>query len=368
MSKIWYKNYEELSTSAKERRNEFLTRCKILGVDSRIVLNDIWDELITRAVKESNWQEGLKLNEPRTQQMATEALYVKKFDSIRIDINNILKTHRKHVKKMIQEGKSEEEIGAFNLSSAHYTIPLIGSELENRLGFAMLKLLDEINEKINNRKINLPVDFALELKKFMKDIEPIKKDTHTPYLSPLNINFDTEGDYIKEMLKQNLDELMKPMTIDYIHFLHKLTLCGLYPVKFVGRIRKEPVHISNKDVIFPSHTLLPGLMKEFCKDFPPLMHNITKYDPILKAAKISYKFVSIHPYLDGNGRLSRLLMNLILWAHKYPPIYIKADKKGRHKYSIALKKANHGDIKPLACLISISIEEIYQKLLNTVKR
>ena len=55
-------------------------------------------------------------------------------------------------------------------------------------------------------------------------------------------------------------------------------------------------------------------MKQYCKDFPTIMPTTVKYDPIMEAAESSYRFVRIHPYHDGNGRISRLLMNLVLWG------------------------------------------------------
>lgn len=107
-------------------------------------------------------------------------------------------------------------------------------------------------------------------------------------------------------------------------------------------------------------------MTEYCLNFPTILPFLKGYDPILEAARASHRFVEIHPYEDGNGRVSRLIMNLVLWEH-HPPVYIKADKSGRHKYNQALKRADRGDIRPMAALISMSLIEIYDRMLATLK-
>jgi hypothetical protein len=76
--------------------------------------------------------------------------------------------------------------------------------------------------------------------------------------------------------------------------------------------------------------------------------------------------VGCGPYADGNGQISRLLRNLVLWRH-HPPVYLKADKKGRHRYGQALRRPDHGDPKPLACLIAMSLLDIYDALLSALK-
>jgi len=107
------------------------------------------------------------------------------------------------------------------------------------------------------------------------------------------------------------------------------------------------------------------MMNEYCHKFPAILPNLVGYDPILTAARVSHQFVAIHPYEDGNGRVSRLIMNLVLWRH-FPPVYLKADKKGRHRYGQAIRRADRGDIKPLAALIAMSLIEIYERLLNSL--
>lgn len=66
-------------------------------------------------------------------------------------------------------------------------------------------------------------------------------------------------------------------------------------------------------------------------------------DALVTAAFLHYKFVLIHPFDDGNGRVSRLLMNYHLMRHGYPPLIIKsADKKN---YLYALQQADAGDVE-----------------------
>jgi len=106
-------------------------------------------------------------------------------------------------------------------------------------------------------------------------------------------------------------KLLPVMRIEYIHFLHRLTTMGLLPTRKCGVFRKTSVHIeANPDLFFPIPSTVPGLMEQFCAKFPRLLHRAAAFDTILAAAQMSHRFVSIHPYSDGNGRMSRLLMNL----------------------------------------------------------
>ena len=87
---------------------------------------------------------------------------------------------------------------------------------------------------------------------------------------------------------------------------------------------------------------------------------------IQNAAAVSHNFVGIHPYDDGNGRVSRLLMNLVA-VSEHPCIYLKADKKGRRRYFYALRRADRGDRRALACLICINLIDIYERMINALR-
>ncbi|MEL7193984.1 MAG: Fic family protein [Bacteroidota bacterium] len=66
------------------------------------------------------------------------------------------------------------------------------------------------------------------------------------------------------------------------------------------------------------------------------------YHPIVKAASFHYRFVRIHPFDDGNGRVARLIMNYILLENGYPPIIIRTEDN--KNYLLALRRADAGDL------------------------
>ncbi len=68
------------------------------------------------------------------------------------------------------------------------------------------------------------------------------------------------------------------------------------------------------------------------------------------AALAHYKFVHIHPFADGNGRTSRLLMNLVLMQSGFPPVIIR--KQDRLEYFRHLSSANEGDVRPFVRFVA----------------
>lgn len=105
-----------------------------------------------------------------------------------------------------------------------------------------------------------------------------------------------------------------------------------------GRYRSVPMRISGSQVILPNYMKVPFLMEELCNwlGTPGL-------DPIYLAAEAHYRLVTIHPFIDGNGRTARLLMNLILLRNGFPPAIIR--KRDRLEYIMSLEKAQLGGSK-----------------------
>lgn len=102
--------------------------------------------------------------------------------------------------------------------------------------------------------------------------------------------------------------------------LHYIEMQGVMPD--AGKFRKVNVRVGN--YICPIWGEVPGLMKEFVEwynDEKKQLH------PFELAALVHLKFVKIHPFRDGNGRMTRLLMNFVLLKSKNPLLNIFNDKK-----------------------------------------
>ncbi|HET6230366.1 MAG TPA: Fic family protein [Longimicrobiaceae bacterium] len=75
--------------------------------------------------------------------------------------------------------------------------------------------------------------------------------------------------------------------------------------------------------------------------------------PVLLAALFHHQFVAIHPFDDGNGRLARILLNLILMRAGYPPVVFKLEKKA--EYFLALEKADVGEEEDFVVFVAESL-------------
>jgi len=370
----WYRKYEELRNQVLEAKEQFFCKCEKLGANPNKVFEEVRREIIARIVHESNWQEGLYLDQGRTQEL-TNAVFdaFSGIEGPHIDMDWIINGHKKEVLKLKRKELSIEEIASYNLSSAHIFLGLIADELDQRTLALTIKCLNVIKD--SNPKLKKIINARLkeETGSGFEFVDEVLSSNEKP-ITPHKPKIQTQGELIKKLSHLRSGRLKFPMRIDYIHFLHRITMMGILSTKKIGVFRKVPVHVGDPDTFFPVPNTIPGLMKEFCKlcnrfNIKPfldgVMPTLENYDPIMKAAEVSYKFVRIHPYSDGNGRVSRLLMNLILWGN-FPPVYLKADKKGRHRYAQALRRANRGNIEPLACLVAISLKEIYKKLLDAI--
>jgi hypothetical protein len=72
--------------------------------------------------------------------------------------------------------------------------------------------------------------------------------------------------------------------------------------------------------------------------------------PVVKTAWLHHRFVQIHPFADGNGRVARALTLLVLEKHHYAPLVV--DRWHRAEYLVSLDQANDGDLRPLVRLLA----------------
>lgn len=138
-----------------------------------------------------------------------------------------------------------------------------------------------------------------------------------------------------------------------IQEIHEVVMMGL--VEEAGRYRTKNVRITGAIKTPPSFNKVPGLVDELLNNLEPIIH------PIKKAAYFHHGLVEIHPFIDGNGRVARLLTDLLLIKSGYPPIILRTDD--RAKYYRWLRTADAGNLGPFAEFIARAVEESLMRYL-----
>lgn len=177
---------------------------------------------------------------------------------------------------------------------------------------------------------------------------------------PLKDHLDIKGHNKALLLLEDIIHENRPITESFIRELHQMILQEDYYNKAVtptgdetrrlikvGEYKQAPNHVKTATgEIFrfasPEETpaemdqLIQWLRSETEKGDDETLH------PVALAALFHYKFIRIHPFDDGNGRLARILMNMLLMRAGYPPSVIKAAEK--EAYYTALRKGDGDDL------------------------
>jgi Fic family protein len=129
--------------------------------------------------------------------------------------------------------------------------------------------------------------------------------------------------------------------------------------KNAGKYRKKKILVTGARLSFP----LPEDLKEKMADFVREMEQKREVmHPVEFAAELHLGLVTIHPFVDGNGRTARLLMNLALMQRGYPVTIIPPILRG--DYIEAIQKANVGDHQPFRNFISCMVWESQREYLR----
>lgn len=156
----------------------------------------------------------------------------------------------------------------------------------------------------------------------------------------------------------------EPITERLITEIHALILKTIDD-KNAGQYRKVQVLISGAKHIPPQPYEVPLQMQNLIKWYN---ENKNEVHPIVLSAEMHERLVTIHPFIDGNGRTSRLLMNLILLQHGYPIAILKGDAESRLKYYNALETAQTENNKqPFIDFIADNITETIQRIIKVIQ-
>jgi cell filamentation protein, protein adenylyltransferase len=138
-------------------------------------------------------------------------------------------------------------------------------------------------------------------------------------------------DWVQTQLNRQPQDISERDILD----IHSLILKGIDDAN-AGHYRSVPVRIAGSTVIMPNAMKVPDLMVEFIT----WLSQSKDMHPVDLASEAHYRLVTIHPFVDGNGRTARLLMNMILMMCGYPPAIIR--KRDRLAYISALEEAQLG--------------------------
>ena len=168
----------------------------------------------------------------------------------------------------------------------------------------------------------------------------------------------------------------KPLDERMIRAAHRILMGGL--IENAGKWRDCDVHAGHH--LFPIATYIPAAMANFiarynqqAQQLATKSNDTRQLDSFYLATQISYEFVAIHPFVDGNGRLSRLLLNVALLAAGVPFCvalgFSSGHKKARAHYFRCIQHAcdNQGQVRQLASVVLYSYCAVAAAFFETVR-
>jgi Fic family protein len=162
------------------------------------------------------------------------------------------------------------------------------------------------------------------------------------------INHQEAIGYIKHLMEKN-----SILNEREVLSIHNLILRGIHP-EDAGRYRRVQVMIKGSSFMPPQPFMVAKEMEDFFIWYETNKNNL---HPIVLAAEMHERLVTIHPFIDGNGRTSRLVMNLILLQNGYVIANIKGDYDSRMQYYNALEIAQTKNKKEDFLLFVAQIEK-----------
>lgn len=264
---------------------------------------------------------------------------------------------------------------------------------------------DNTNKPVDKR-IKEKIEFTINLKEdYFKEIDeqikvlnskrPFPKETIESLQKAINLEWTYNSNGIEgntltlketkvvlegitiggKSIKEHLEAINHESAIEYLEALvqhdanisewnikelHQLILSGIDNPN-AGKYRSENVYILGANHTPPEFIRVPELMEKLMINY----ENWKSYHPIVRASLLHGELVRIHPFIDGNGRTSRLIMNMVLMRNGYLPVIIK--KEDRVKYYDALDKAHtKGDYTDFVKLITKGEKEMLKRYMKII--
>ncbi|SUS07024.1 hypothetical protein DF3PB_3630002 [uncultured Defluviicoccus sp.] len=176
-------------------------------------------------------------------------------------------------------------------------------------------------------------------------------------------NLSAALDFLEELASNST----RPITESDVRQIHLLVLKGINDDD-AGRYRSIDVEIGGSQFKPPAPETIAHEMDKFGKWLqnavvPGILFDYT--EAILAASAAHTWFVTIHPFIDGNGRVGRLLMNLILMRFGFPIAVVT--REDRLRYYDALEVSQASDLTPFVSLIAECVEESLEEYEEAAK-
>lgn len=173
------------------------------------------------------------------------------------------------------------------------------------------------------------------------------------------INHRDAVDYVRDIVQQRVN-FSERVLLD----LHSLILRGIDRDN-AGRYRSVPVLIGGSQHIPPPPYVIPEQMGDLFRWYETETDTL---HPVVLAAELHERIVTIHPFIDGNGRTARLVMNLMLLRRGYPLAILKGDTDSRMSYYNVLETAQTaGDKTGFIRLVANTVRLTLERLLSLLQ-
>jgi len=165
-------------------------------------------------------------------------------------------------------------------------------------------------------------------------------------------------DYVLSLITDGAPAVTEKFILDLYGELFAPSVdAGVLAAQDLRGWRRNAVQIRGSMHVPPNDAKVPGLMAQFVT----LLNRTTDTGPVSRAALAHAELVAIHPFMDGNGRISRLLMNYMLLGAGMPWITIRNDE--RVPYFAALERASvHDDIEPFFLFVMRYVREAMKEI------
>lgn len=173
------------------------------------------------------------------------------------------------------------------------------------------------------------------------------------------INHSQAIEFIKEIAQKDIE-----ITERTIKEIHAIILHGINKEQ-AGKYRNVPVMIVGSTHIPPQPYLIEPQMERFIMDYQTMISD--KVHPVLIAAFLHDELVKIHPFIDGNGRTSRLLMNLYLLSNAYTITALKGDNEAKQAYYQSLEQSHTtGNREAFNWLVADAVQKSLNQYLGII--